>query len=85
MHGYKGKTNAWAIVHDRGLMHTNWLLGVGEEAWPGAFVGTLFTTRSAARDAIKAARGYAVAANGWSSGLPFTPRVVKVAVVETRK
>jgi hypothetical protein len=64
---------AWAIAHDRGLMHINWLVG-GPEAprpWPGAYDCGLFGTRREARKVLRlllADRG----------SLPFKARVVKI-------
>ena len=50
---YQGETIGWAIAHSHGLMHTNWLLGVGRELWPGMLPCGLFVTRDAARKALR--------------------------------
>lgn len=63
---------AWSISGQRGLIHTNWLVGVGKQAWFGAFDRALFGTREQAREQLRAL----------TPQLPFkgTWRVVKVLV-----
>jgi hypothetical protein len=44
---------AWAITHPRGIMHTNWVQGVGVASYPGQAHYALFRTRAHARHALK--------------------------------
>lgn len=64
--------NGWAIVHSRGVMHTNWMLGRGNEAWPDMLPVVLFQTRAGARTALAKLRN--------ETSLPFTPYIVRVKV-----
>jgi hypothetical protein len=65
----KTSDEAWAIVHERGLLNKNWLLNkpreYGEkEAWPGMFNGALFGTRAAARAFLRSEKGNEVSVCG---------------------
>lgn len=80
---YEGKTWGWAIAHDRGLMHTNWLIGRGNESYPGMLPVGLFTTRTAARKALKRLVAWETDLISRKSNLPFQAKIVKVVIAES--
>jgi len=69
----KRKATAWSIASERGLIHTNWLLGRnGLRAWAGADDRGLFATRREAREMLVRLRPALPWSNTW--------RVVKVTL-----